>query len=81
MSSQIKNNEFGYLGNPSVKRDGVESQFTRDEILEYKRCMDDPIYFAQKYVKIISLDDGLVPFSLYPYQEKMFSHFNRCYYS
>ena len=76
MSSQIKNNEFGYLGNPSVKRDGVESQFTRDEILEYKRCMDDPIYFAQKYVKIISLDDGLVPFSLYPYQEKMFSHFN-----
>ena len=53
MSSQIKNNEFGYLGNPSVKRDGVESQFTREEIFEYKKCMDDPVYFAQKYVKII----------------------------
>ena len=76
MSSQIKNNEFGYLGNPSVKRDGVESQFTREEIFEYKKCMDDPVYFAQKYVKIISLDEGLVPFELYPYQREMFNHFN-----
>ena len=76
MSSQIKNNEFGYLGNPSVKRDGVESQFTKEEIFEYKRCMDDPVYFAQKYVKIISLDEGLVPFELYPYQRDMFNHFN-----
>ncbi len=77
MSSQIKNNEFGYLGNPSVKRDGVESQFTKEEIFEYKRCMDDPVYFAQKYVKIISLDEGLVPFELYPYQRDMFDHFNK----
>ena len=76
MSSQIKNNEFGYLGNPSVKRDGVESQFTKEQILEYKKCMDDPVYFAQKYVKIISLDEGLVPFKLYPYQRDMFKHFN-----
>ena len=76
MSSQIKNNEFGYLGNPSVKRDGVESQFTKEQILEYKKCMDDPVYFAQKYVKIISLDEGLVPFELYPYQRDMFKHFN-----
>jgi len=38
--------------------------------------MDDPIYFAEKYVKVISLDKGLVPFELYPYQRKMFEHFN-----
>ena len=35
MQQRIKNNEFGYLGNPSVKRDGVETQFTKEEILEY----------------------------------------------
>ncbi len=75
MSNQIKNNELGYLGNPSVKRDGVESEFTKKEVLEYKKCMESPTYFARAYVKVISLDDGLVSFDLYPYQEKMFNHF------
>ena len=75
-NQRIKNNEFGYLGNPSIKRDGVVSDFTKDEIIEYKKCMDDPAYFARKYIKIISLDEGLVPFDLYPYQEKMFTHFD-----
>ena len=74
---RVKNNEFGYLGNHLVKRDGVESSFTKEEILEYKKCMEDPCYFARKYIKIISLDEGLVPFELYPYQEKMFKHFNK----
>ena len=72
----LKNNEFGYNGNPLVKRDGVEQSFTQDELTEYIRCMNDPAYFARKYVKVISLDQGLVPFDLYPYQEKMFNHFN-----
>ena len=45
------------------------------EELEYQKCMQDPAYFARTYVKIISLDEGLVPFDLYPYQEEMFKHF------
>ena len=73
---RVKNNEFGYLGNPNVKRDGVETSFTKEEILEYKKCLEDPSHFARKYVKIISLDEGLVPFNLYEYQENMFKHFN-----
>ena len=73
--SAIKNNELGYLGNPNVKRDGVETSFTKDEILEYQKCMEDPSYFAEKYVKIISLDEGLIPFQLYDYQRNMFEQF------
>ena len=65
-----------YLGNPNVKRDGIVTQWTNDEVLEYARCMKDPSYFATTYCKIISLDEGLVPFELYPYQEKMFDAFN-----
>ena len=65
-----------YLGNPNVKRDGIQEQWTPDRLKEYKKCMDDPVYFVEKYIKIISLDKGLVPFALYPYQEKMFDHFN-----
>ena len=73
----IKNNQFGYNGNPNVKRDGVETEFTKDEVQEYIKCMNDPAYFATKYCKIISLDEGLVPFNLYDYQERMFEHFNQ----
>jgi len=69
------NNET-YLGNINVKRDGVVQEWTKDEVREYKKCMDNPSYFAENYVKIISLDSGLVPFNLYPYQERMFDHFN-----
>ena len=66
-----------YLGNPNVKRDGIVTQWTNEEVLEYARCMKDPSYFATTYCKIISLDEGLVPFELYPYQEKMFEAFDK----
>ena len=77
----IKNNQFGYNGNPNVKRDGVETQFTADEVQEYIKCMNDPAYFATQYCKIISLDEGLVPFKLYDYQQRMFDHFTKSRFS
>ena len=74
--TRIKNNELGYLGNPNIKRDGVEHNWAAEEIKEYAKCMKNPVYFARKYLKVISLDSGLVNFDLYPYQEKMFEHFD-----
>ena len=65
-----------YLGNPNVKKDGVVQTWTNEEVQEYAKCMNDPAYFAKKYCKIISLDEGLVDFNLYPYQENMFKSFN-----
>ena len=65
-----------YLGNINVKRDGIQQQWTEEQVVEYAKCMKDPSYFARTYVKIISLDKGLVNFDLYPYQENMFDHFN-----
>ena len=65
-----------YNGNANVKRDGVAEEWDAYKITEYRKCMHDPAYFARNYVKIISLDEGLVPFNLYPYQEEMFRHFN-----
>tara|TARA_A200000159_G_scaffold73774_1_gene68536 strand:- start:3418 stop:5004 length:1587 start_codon:yes stop_codon:yes gene_type:complete len=64
-----------YLGNSQVKRDGVQQGWTKPDIQEYQHCMTDPVYFAQTYGKVISLDEGLVPFDLYPYQKEMFNHF------
>ena len=72
----MQNQTTTYLGNPNVKRDGVQESWTPELLTEYQKCMMDPVYFAEKYVKVISLDQGLVPFKLYPYQKKMFSQFN-----
>jgi len=72
----VKNADLGYLGNPQVKRDGVQQKFSEIEVSEYMKCMKDPVYFAKTYVKVISLDRGLVSFEPYPYQERMFKHFN-----
>ena len=72
MSSYSKNS---YLGNPQIKRDGVSEEWDATKLREYKKCMEDPSYFCKKYVKVIHLDKGLVPFDLYPYQEDMFDHF------
>ena len=76
MLAQRMNDHEHYLGNINVKRDGVQQQWVEHEVVEYAKCMSDPSYFARKYVKIISLDEGLVNFNLYPYQEQMFNHFN-----
>ena len=69
------NQNQNYLGNPNIKKDGVTQDWTIEEVQEYALCMKDPVYFIEKYAKIISLDVGLVPFELYPYQKKMFQQF------
>ena len=70
------NDKQSYLGNPLVKRDGVQHEWTQHEVDEYIKCMHDVAYFARNYIKIINLDKGLVNFDLYPYQEKMFEQLN-----
>jgi hypothetical protein len=72
---ELKNAEFGYLGNANVKKDGISHNWTLEEVREYSECVKSAVYFAEKYVKIVHLDSGLIPFTLYPYQRKMFEHF------
>ena len=65
-----------YLGNPNLKKANVQQEWTKEELEEYTRCMKDPIYFIQNYIKIVSLDEGLVPFSLYDFQKEMVGTFH-----
>ena len=65
-----------YLGNPNLKRANVKVEFTQENIEEFIKCKDNPVYFAKNYIKIVSLDEGLVPFSLYPFQEKLINNFH-----
>lgn len=60
-----------YLGNDNLKAAGIQVNFTEDQVKEYVKCAQDPIYFIKNYIKIVSLDKGLVPFELYDFQEDM----------
>jgi len=65
-----------YLGNPNLKKANTPIQFTEDQVIEFLRCKEDPVYFARNYIKIVSLDHGLVPFKMYPFQERLIQNFH-----
>ena len=65
-----------YLGNPNLKKAGTPIQFTKKQIDEWIKCKNDPIYFATNYIQIISLDEGLVPFSMYDFQKDILRDFH-----
>ena len=66
-----------YLGNPLLKKANTSMEFTQEQILEFMRCKEDPVYFAKNYVRIVTLDHGLMPFDLYPFQEKLINNFHK----
>jgi len=65
-----------YLGNPNLKKANVQQEFTQEQILEFMKCAGDPVYFANNYMKIVSLDEGLVQFKPYDFQEKLITNFH-----
>ena len=65
-----------YLGNPNLKRANTKIEFTQEQILEFMACKQDPVYFAQKHVKIVTLDEGLMPFEPYDFQQKLINNFH-----
>ena len=60
-----------YLGNQNLKSAGVPVEFTQEQVMEYIKCSRNPVYFIKTYTKIVSIDDGLVPFDTWKFQDKM----------
>ena len=65
-----------YLGNPNLKKANTEIEFTEENVKEFLKCKDDPVYFAREYIKIINVDEGLVSFDMWPFQEKLIRRFH-----
>ena len=65
-----------YLGNPNLKKANTEIEFTEEQISEFIKCKEDPVYFAKNYIKIINVDEGLVPFEMWQFQEKLIKRFH-----
>ena len=65
-----------YLGNPNLKKANTQIEFTQEQVFEFVKCKEDPVYFTQNYIQIVSLDEGLVPFNMYPFQRKLIDNFH-----
>ena len=68
--------EKTYLGNPNLKAANQKVKFTKKEIEEFIRCQDNPIYFIENYLKIVTLDHGLQPFKMFNFQKEMVDTFH-----
>ena len=66
-----------YLGNPNLKKANTKVEFSTDQIQEFIKCKQDPIYFAKNYIKIVSLDEGLVHFKMWDFQEELIRNFHK----
>ena len=65
-----------YLGNPLLKKANTSIEFTEEQIIEFVKCREDPVYFANNYVQIVTLDHGLQLFKPYDFQEKLIKNFH-----
>jgi hypothetical protein len=68
MSLDIKDS---YRDNPLLKKAGVKINFTKEQVQEYVKCSRDPVYFAEHYIKIVNVDQGLIPFKMWDFQKDM----------
>lgn len=71
MLIQMVDTREHYLGNPNLKRANIAIEWTEEQVQEFLKCKKDPIYFIKKYVQIVNVDEGLVPFELYDFQENI----------
>ena len=68
-------NKESYRDNILLKKVGVKVEYTQEQVDEYIKCAKDPVYFAKNYVKIVNVDEGLINFKMWPFQEKMLKLF------
>ena len=74
----IDDDDFGsldsrdsYRDNPLLKKAGVKVEYTQEQVDEYIKCSKDPVYFAENYIKIVNVDEGLMKFKMWPFQKEM----------
>ena len=68
--------EKTYLGNPNLKAANQQQRFTKKQVEEFIRCQDNPVYFIENYLQIVTLDHGLQPFKMFNFQREMVDTFH-----
>lgn len=60
-----------------IKPIGYKENYTQEQIQEIWKCKKDPIYFIENYIKIISLDNSIIPFTLRDYQKNLITNIHK----
>jgi hypothetical protein len=60
-----------YLNRQNLPHATYQHEFSAEELVEFEKCLADPVYFAETYIKIINVDKGLIPFNMYGFQKDM----------
>jgi hypothetical protein len=60
-----------FAGNPQLRGDGEGFQMEAWQLDELRKCVRDPVYFANKYVKITTKDKGIQLFSTWDFQSDL----------
>jgi len=81
---QLKNKNYSkkikrYLNNANLKAENQRMEFTDEQVAEYLKCKNDVIHFIRTHVKIRNLDNDIINFDLYDFQEELLNiiHSNR----
>jgi len=72
MNTTVKDS---YRDNPLLKRVGVQHNYTKEQVEEYMKCAEDPVYFCMNYIKIVNVDEGLINFKMWDFQKEMINLF------
>src|ERR1035441_8825611 len=64
-------NSLGYMRNKRLRQAGTRIALTPEQLKEYKKCSQNPIYFIENYIKIITQDHGLQPLKMYKMQRQL----------
>lgn len=57
--------------NPKLKSSHTETTYTKEQLLELKRCIQSPIYFIKNYIWVVHPKKGRIRFNLYDFQEEL----------
>ena len=77
IESQILDAKDSYRDNPLLKKSGVKVHYTEEQIVEYRKCAKDPVYFAENYIKIVNVDEGLMRFKMWKFQKEMIKTYHQ----
>lgn len=65
------NRSLYYQGNRKLKNSDISIDFSLEEAVEISKCQEDPMYFFENYIKIVSLDRGIINFKPHQFQKDM----------
>ena len=64
------------MGVELIKKPHVRTSLNQEQMKSFLKCESDPLYFMNTYMKVQYPVIGVLPFTAYPFQEKMIDTFH-----